>query len=91
MYYVYILTDKRNHFLYTGVTNNLERRTSEHKFEVNDGFTKRFHTHKLVYYEVFNHPMDAIAREKAIKGLLRCKKIALIEKLNPNWDEIELE
>ena len=64
MYYVYILTNKSNHVLYIGVTNNLKRRLYEHKNELIDGFTKRYHTHKLVYYEHFQNIDDAIAREK---------------------------
>ena len=64
MYYVYILTNKSNHVLYIGVTNNLKRRLYEHKNELIDGFTKRYHIHKLVYYEHFQNIDDAIAREK---------------------------
>jgi putative endonuclease len=88
MYYVYILTDKNNHVLYTGVTNNLARRIYEHKNELVDGFTKRYHANKLVYYESFDFVNFAIAREKAIKGLLRSKKINLIESVNPKWEEL---
>jgi putative endonuclease len=90
MYYVYILTDKNNNVLYTGVTNNLARRVYEHKSDLIDGFTKRYHVHKLVYYEYFSQVEAAIYREKAIKGLLRSKKISLIESVNPNWEELQV-
>lgn len=87
MYYVYILTNFTNKVLYTGVTGNLCRRTYEHKLDINDGFSRKYRTHKLVYYEEYKHPQEAIAREKQIKGLLRVKKIALIEKMNPEWKD----
>jgi putative endonuclease len=90
MYYVYITTDKNNNVLYTGVTNNLARRIYEHKHELIDGFTKRYHVNKLVYYECCDYINNAIDREKAIKGLLRSKKIELIESNNPNWDELPI-
>ena len=88
MYYVYILTNFTNKVLYTGMTGNLFRRTYEHKSEINDGFSRKYKTHKLVYYEEYNHPQEAIVREKQIKGLLRIKKIALIEEMNPNWEDL---
>jgi putative endonuclease len=91
MYYVYILTNEYNNVLYTGITNDLIRRIYEHKNELVDGFTKRYHVHKLVYYECFDHPADAIAREKSIKGKTKAKKIALIEQMNPSWAEITFE
>ena len=76
MYYVYILTNFTNKVLYTGVTNNLTRRIYEHKSEINKGFSQKYKTHKLVYYEVYNHSQEAIAREKQIKGFLKIKKIS---------------
>ena len=88
MYYVYILTNFTNKVLYTGVTNNLTRRIYEHKSEINKGFSQKYKTHKLVYYEVYNHSQEAIAREKQIKGFLKIKKIALIEKMNPDWRDL---
>lgn len=88
MYYIYILTNYNNKVLYTGITNNLCRRTYEHKLEVNDSFSRKYKTHKLVYYEEYNHPQEAIAREKQIKGFLRVKKIALIEEMNPEWKDL---
>ena len=71
--------------IYIGVTNDLIRRVEEHKNEVVDGFSKKYKTKKLVYYEYFNQINDAIRREKEIKGWRREKKIALIEKTNPRW------
>ncbi len=86
-YYVYILTSKENTALYIGVTNDLRRRLIEHKNEIADGFTKRYHLHKLVYYEKYSEINDAISREKQLKGWSRRKKNALIEKRNPDWDD----
>ena len=80
--------------MYVGVTNDLERRLSEHKTGVNEGFTKRYNVHKLVYFEEFSEIRYAIAREKQIKGLLRIKKNQLVESVNPEWKdlcEVELE
>ena len=91
MYFVYILTNFTNKVLYTGVTNNLERRLYEHKNELADGFTKRYHIHKLVYYEATTDVYSAISREKQIKGWLRAKKIELIEKENPEWKDLSDE
>ena len=88
MYYVYILTNKTNNVLYIGMTNDIQRRISEHKSELIDGFSKRYHTHKLVYFEKFNHPNEAIEREKQLKGYVRAKKIALINGLNPTWENL---
>ena len=74
--------------LYTGVTNNLRRRVFEHKHHSVDGFTKKYNITKLVYYEETNDIREAIAREKQIKGWLRKKKIALIEAMNPKWEDL---
>jgi len=74
--------------LYTGVTNDLIRRVEEHKMEVKEGFTERYKCSKLVYYEYFVNIEDAIRREKQIKGLLRIKKIKLIEQDNPQWRDL---
>ncbi len=87
-YYVYILTNKNNTVLYTGVTNSLTRRIWEHKTHIVDGFTKRYNVTKLVYFEIFNKPSDTIKREKQIKAGSRKKKIELINKLNPKWNEL---
>lgn len=87
-YYVYILTNYWHTVLYTGVTGHLEGRIRQHKSRAIEGFTKRYHVTKLVYYEEFFHPMDAIRREKQIKAGPRRKKLALIENLNPSWKDL---
>ena len=91
MYFVYILTNKTNKVLYTGVTNNLERRLYEHKNHLVDGFSSKYNTNKLVYYEVSESVESAIAREKQIKAYRRDKKIALINELNSEWKDLSLE
>ena len=85
---VYILTNFTNTVLYIGITNNLLRRIYEHKEKLNDGFTSQYNVNKLVYFEVFEDPENAIKREKSLKNLVRRKKIALIEKENPKWDDL---
>lgn len=87
-YYVYIMTNKHNTVLYTGITNNLMRRVFEHKNKVNKGFTSRYNVDKLVYFEVFEDPMTAITREKQIKGWLRDKKDKLINTINPKREDL---
>ena len=84
-YYVYILTNKSDHVMYIGVTNNLERRVYEHKQELIEGFTKRYHVHKLVYFETTTDVRSAIEREKQLKGWRRARKNELVETLNPEW------
>lgn len=79
-----------NKVIYVGVTNNLERRAYEHKNKLVDGFTKKYNLTKLVYFEQFSKVEDAIAAEKKIKGWIRSKKNALIESINPNWDDLSL-
>mgnify|MGYP002719223440 CR=1 FL=1 len=91
MYFVYILTNKTNKVLYTGVTNNLERRLYEHKNHLVDGFSSKYNTNKLVYYEVSESVESAIAREKQIKAYRRDKKIALINELNSERKDLSLE
>ena len=88
MYYVYILTTKHNSTLYIGVTNDLGRRICEHKNATFDGFTKKYHVDKLVYFEAYSEIKTAIAREKQLKRWTRIKKNALIETQNPLWEEI---
>jgi len=87
-YYVYILTNKRHTVFYTGITNNLERRVWEHKQKIIQGFTKKYNIEKLVYFEVFEDVLEAIRREKQIKCWVRRRKIALIEKMNPEWKDL---
>ena len=91
MYYIYMLTNHNNKVLYTGVTNNLERRIFEHKNGLIEGFTKKYNVHKLVYFEYTNCIKSAIEREKQIKGWTRVKKDALIESVNPGWEDLSLE
>ncbi|MFA5032611.1 MAG: GIY-YIG nuclease family protein [bacterium] len=88
-YYVYIMTNKSK-TLYTGITNDIERRVSEHRSKLIRGFTKRYNITKLVYYESTDDVRIAIEREKQIKGWLRIKKIALIESVNPEWKDLSL-
>ncbi|MBR2611667.1 MAG: GIY-YIG nuclease family protein [Clostridia bacterium] len=90
MFFVYILANSTNTVIYIGVTNNLQRRIYEHKFELFEGFTKKYHIHKLVYYETYANINDAIMREKKLKGLLRKKKDELIGSTNPNWEDLSL-
>ena len=89
-YYVYIATNRMNTVLYTGMTNNLERRMHEHKQKLIPGFTARYNVSKLVYYESFPTPAEAIAAEKKIKGWVRWKKVALIERMNPKWEDLSV-
>ena len=86
-YCVYILTNKAR-TLYVGVTNNLERRVYEHKHKLIPGFTAQYNLTQLVYFEATNDIRDAIAYEKRIKGWLRARKLALIEALNPQWEDL---
>ena len=86
-YYVYIMSSV-SRVIYIGVTNNLIRRAEEHKDEVANGFSKKYKTNKLVHYEYFNQISDAIRREKELKGWRREKKIDLIEKTNPRWQDL---
>jgi len=87
-YYVYIMTNKRNNVIYTGVTNNLAKRVYEHKEKLVSRFTRKYNINKLVYYEMFDDIYYAIKREKQIKGGSRQKKIGLINSLNPQWKDL---
>ena len=82
---IYIMTNKRNGTLYTGVTNNILTRLHQHKQGVQPGFTKQYGCTQLVYYELYADMLSAIAREKQIKAGSRKKKLALIEGINPRW------
>ena len=84
-YCIYIMTNKHNNVLYTGITSDLKRRVYEHKEKVVKGVTKKYNITKLVYYEVFDNPENAILREKQIKAGSRQKKIDLINTTNRKW------
>jgi len=87
--FVYILTNFTNTVLYTGVTNNLERRIWEHKNHLfKNSFTDKYKIYKLLWYQEFNSPEEAITAEKKIKGWTRQKKINLIMELNPEFKEL---
>lgn len=86
--YIYILTNKNNTTLYTGVTNDLKRRVYEHREKLVEGFTKRFNLSKLVYYEAADIITAAIEREKRIKNYSRAKKLELIRRMNPMWKDL---
>ena len=88
LYYVYILTNTHNTVLYTGVTNDLERRCYEHKQKLVKGFSQKYNVDKLVYFEKFDFIDLAIFREKQIKRYSRNKKIALITNFNKEWQEL---
>jgi putative endonuclease len=87
-YYVYILASRRNGTLYTGVTNDLARRTFEHRNGLVAGFTKRHSVNLLVWYETHGDIHVAIAREKQIKGWNRSWKLKLIEQVNSGWNDL---
>ncbi len=87
-YYVYILTNRLKTVLYIGVTNNLERRLQEHKIGMVDGFSKKYQTHELIYFEQTSDPLSAITREKQLKGWSRKKKEELINKTNKYWKDL---
>ena len=87
-YFIYILTNKYNNVLYTGVTNDLKRRLYEHKMRLVKGFTQKYNVDKLVFYEECRDVKSAIAREKQIKGGSRKKKIDLITSVNSEWKDL---
>jgi putative endonuclease len=87
-YYVYIMTNKRNTVLYTGVTNDLRRRVCEHKAKLVEGFTKKYNISKLIYDEATRDVESAILREKQIKGGSRAKKIELVNRMNREWKDL---
>jgi putative endonuclease len=87
-YYIYIMTNKWNKVLYTGITNDLVRRVYEHKQKTLKGFTKRYNVDKLVYYEVAESIESAILREKQIKGGSRKDKIDLVNTMNDQWNDL---
>jgi putative endonuclease len=82
------MTNKNHSVLYTGVTNDLKRRVYEHKNKLTEGFTKKYNTNKLVFYEIYSDINEAITREKQIKGYSRARKIKLIEEMNNQWNDL---
>ena len=86
--YVYILFNKRNGTLYTGVTSDLVKRIYQHKQKFVEGFTKKYSIDKLGYYEISDNIESAIVREKQIKADSRKDKLKLIESINPNWEDL---
>lgn len=91
MFFVYVLTNRYHTVYYTGMTNNLLRRIHEHKTKVNNGFSAKYNIDKLIYYEAYDNPTDAISREKQIKKYSRKKKIMLIERMNSRWLDLNSE
>ncbi len=89
VYCAYIVAS-RSHTLYIGVTGNLLKRVFEHKQRVHAGFSAKYNCNRLVWFERFTGPKSAIAREKQLKGWVRAKKIALIEKINPTWSDLSV-
>ena len=87
-FFVYILASKRNGTLYVGVTNDLARRLSEHKAKLVPGFTCKYDVDQLVYFEAYDSILEARAREHSLKRWRRAWKVALIEKLNPDWRDL---
>lgn len=90
-YFVYILTNRKEGTLYVGVTKNLRERVAAHKAGQGSKFTSKYKLDRLVYYEIYTDPENAIKREKQIKAGSRRKKVSLIEKRNPTWRDIFLE
>jgi putative endonuclease len=91
VFYLYMMTNRSRVVLYTGVTNDLERRVWEHVNQVLKGFTSRYRVDRLVYYEDCRDVRDAIAREKEVKAWRREKKNALVESINPRWRNLAVE
>jgi len=89
-YAAYILTNRSNKVMYVGVTSNLERRLAQHKDKSVSGFTAKYRVDRLVYYELTNDVLSAIAREKEVKKWRREKKNRLVESINPQWIELEI-
>ena len=88
---IYILASKYNGTLYIGVTSNLPVRVYQHREGLIEGFSKKYVIKMLVYFEMFENMPSAIAREKALKGVTRAKKITLIESQNPDWEDLTIK
>jgi putative endonuclease len=89
-YFVYIMSSASK-TLYTGLTNSIRRRTREHKLKLVSGFAAKYNINRLVYYESFVDVRNAIEREKQIKAWTRAKRVALIDSVNPKWDDLSRE
>jgi putative endonuclease len=87
-YYVYMLTNFSRSTLYTGITNDLEKRLYQHRTKAFSGFSARYHVDRLVHFECFQYVNDALAREKQIKGWVRARKDALVNEHNPDWKDL---
>ncbi|WP_421860045.1 GIY-YIG nuclease family protein [Parvibaculum sp.] len=87
-YFVYILASRKHGTLYVGVTNDLARRVEDHRNGIASGFTKKYRVHMLVYAETYDDIEEAIKREKAIKEWKRAWKVQLVEKANPEWNDL---
>lgn len=88
---IYILASQRNGTLYIGVTSNLPQRIYQHQHGLIEGFTKKYNVKILVYFEFCQDMLTAIEREKSLKGMMRHKKIALIESENPEWEDLAVK
>ena len=86
--FVYILSNNHGNVLYIGSTDDLKKRLYFHKRRLISGFTKKYNVHKLVYFEHFESPENALKPERQLKGFNRAKKNKIIERLNPNWNEL---
>ena len=89
--YIYFITNQNNNVLYTGVTNSLKRRIQEHIDGQGSTFTQKYNCKKLVYFESFSSIEEAITREKQVKHYKREWKNELVEKINPNWDDLSAQ
>ncbi len=87
-YVVYIMSDRHRGAIYVGVTSDLQQRVSQHRLAIIEGFSQKYHVNRLVYFEDTTEVLAAIAREKHIKGWTRAKKVALIESMNPRWEDL---
>ena len=87
-YYVYILASRRDGAIYVGITNDLARRVYDHRIKAVPGFTAKYNITQLVWFEVYDDPISAISRERELKKWKRAWKIRLIEKDNPNWNDV---
>jgi putative endonuclease len=87
-YYVYILASRRDGAIYVGITNDLVRRVYEHRIKAVPGFTTKYNITRLVWFEIYDDPVSAISREKELKKWKRDWKVQLIEKDNPDWDNL---